>query len=165
MARPYPSANPVEKRNAPGGKSSAGPEPKRATWIAPLTMIEPTASSMPAHSSTVSLPTAVICRYRTAVTSRPTAAASSRGCQGPPGREKVAGALRDADVAGAHLERPAQQKLPDDEKRQDGAAADGLKAFLQEQIAAARARHGGTQLAPDHAVANREERARQSGGL
>ena len=66
---------------------------------------------------------------------------------------EVAQVLREADVAGGDLERPAEQELPDEQERQQGAEARAAESFAQVEVAAALARQRGGELGPYEAVA------------
>ena len=81
-------------------------------------MIQSTVTSMPIHSTTVSRPIAVIAAYSNTITSTPTDKLTRRACRRPHAAPEVAHVLREADVAGGDLERPAEDELPDEEEWQ-----------------------------------------------
>ena len=76
--------------------------------------------------------------------------------QGPPRQAlpDVTEVLREADVPRRDFERAAQDELPDEEERHEPAVRLAAEGLAQVDERSARARHGGAELAPDHAVAD-----------
>ena len=69
--------------------------------------------------------------------------------------------LRKADVTRGDLQRPAQDELPDEQKRHQSSEGFAAKTVAQIDVTAARARHGRAQLAPDQRVRHRDEDGHQ----
>ena len=79
---------------------------------------------------------------------------------GPHGAPEIAHVLREADVTGRDLERPAEDELPDEEKGQQCAQARVPECFAKIEVGSAGAGHRRRQFAPDQAVADGEDSRR-----
>ena len=76
-------------------------------------------------------------------------------------RPDIARIAREPDVAGGNLERPAQDELPDEQERDHAAEALAAVRLAEVPVAATGGRHRRAELAPDHAVGDRDEHRHQ----
>ena len=72
-------------------------------------------------------------------------------------RPDIPRVAREPDVARSDFERPAEDELPDEEKRDQPAEALASVGLAKVDVAAAGTRHRGAELAPDQAVGNGDE--------
>src|ERR1700737_3849496 len=118
QAAPRPSRKPIEKLNAPGGKSKALAGSK---CTAPVRITATLVISVPIHSVTVSLPMAPIVRAKSAMLGAP----------------EVPGALGEADGGRRDLQRPAEDELPDEQEGGQAPPALAPVALAQVHVGAA----------------------------